>query len=296
MSKNSAIKGGIFVALGASSYGMLTTFVKLANIAGFTTFEVAFSQYLLGTFGLVILDFIYSKKKKYKLEVSTQNIRNLVLAGSSLGITSLLYYFSIQFISVSVAIILLMQSVWLGVAIDAVINKTKPGKLKIGAVIIVLAGTVLATNLLFEAARADWRGFILGFLASVSYSVTIFATNHIATELPSLKRSKWMMLGGLVIVALISAPFIISTFHPAVLYKWGILLAIFGTILPPLLLNFGMPKVNLGIGAIITALELPVAVLMAYFILGERVNGYQWLGIAMIFVAVVVMNLRKIDR
>lgn len=292
--KHSAIQGGILVAIGATSYGVLTTFVKLANKAGFTTFELTFSQYLVGAVVLIIVDFLFSKSQKNAPVASFKNIRNLFLAGTTLGLTSLLYYFSVQFISVSIAIVLLMQSVWIGVAIDALVNKTKPGKLKIIAVVIVLIGTVLATNLLFEADQADWRGFGLGFLAAISYSITIFAANDIAIELPAVKRSKWLTLGGLAVVIIISLPFITSTFHPAVLYKWGIILAVFGTVLAPLLLASGMPKVNLGIGAIITALELPVAVLMGHFILGEPVNVYQWTGVVLIFIAVVVMNLRKI--
>lgn len=221
---------------------MLTTFVKLANIAGFTTFELTFSQYFLGAIALVIFDFLISKRQKKTTTPSSKNIRNLVLAGFTLGLTSLIYYFSIQFISVSVAIVLLMQSVWIGVAIDFIINKTKPDKLKIFAVVIVLGGTVLATNLLFKTATLDWRGFVLGFLAAISYSITIFASNRIALELSPVKRSKWMALGGLTVVIIISSPSLISTFHPAVLYRWGLLLAVFGVVLPPLLLTSGMPK------------------------------------------------------
>jgi hypothetical protein len=36
----------------------------------------------------------------------------LMLAGTSLGGTSLFYYIAVQYINVSIAIVLLMQSVW----------------------------------------------------------------------------------------------------------------------------------------------------------------------------------------
>lgn len=294
--KNSVLKGGIFVALGAACYGMLTTFVKLANQEGFTTFEITFTQYVLGFLGLVVLDYVFSRNRKNEKKPSPKNKRNLILAGTTLGLTSLVYYFAVQFISVSIAIILLMQSVWIGVVMDAIVNKTKPSQQKIIAVLIVLGGTVLATNLLFNDVKLDWRGLSLGFLAAISYSITIFASNRIALELPSSTRSKWMGLGALIIVSLISVPFIVSNFHPAVFYKWGIILAILGTVLPPLFLTSGMSRVNLGIGAIITAIELPVAISMAYFLLDERVNFSQWVGILLILIAIVVMNLRKVKK
>ena len=293
--KNSALKGALFVAFGASSYGMLTTFVKLANDRGFSTFELTFSQYFLGFLGVLLLQGIFGKTgtKKSPPKASLKNIRNLMLTGSSLGLTSLIYYFSIQFISVSIAIVLLMQSVWIGVFLDAIVHKTKPSMQKTAAVVVVLLGTVLATNLLFDRLVIDWRGIVLGLLAAISYSVTIFASNRIALELPALNRSKWMTLGALVVVGLICIPNMLNNFHPDVLYEWGVFLGIFGVVLPPLLLNSGMPKLNLGIGAIITSIELPVAVSLAYFILGEKVNIYQWIGIIIILIAVVLMNLKK---
>ena len=67
----------------------------------------------------------------------------------------------------------------------------------------------------------------------------------------------------------------------------------FGTILPPLLYTAGMPKIDVGLGAIISSIELPAAVLMAYFLLNEQVDLAQWLGIGLILLAVVQMNLKK---
>jgi hypothetical protein len=53
--KNNLFKGSILVGLGASSYGMLAAFVKLAYQQGFTTAEVTLSQYSMGFAGLLII-------------------------------------------------------------------------------------------------------------------------------------------------------------------------------------------------------------------------------------------------
>src|SRR5690625_296566 len=102
------------------------------------------------------------------------------------------------------------------------------------------------------------------------------------------------LLGALILVCIITFPFLVDNFNPDVLYTWGIFFGVFGAFLPPLLLNFGMPKVNLGVGAIITSIELPVAVALAYIILKEEVNLTQILGVVLILIAVIVMNLREI--
>lgn len=293
--KNSAVKGGILVAIGAASYGVMTTFVKLAINQGYNVLELSFSQYVIGLIGLFALEYFYTRKKPVEdLKKPTgKNIRNLLLAGTSFGFTSVIYYFSVQYVSVSIAIVLLMQSVWIGVILDFMFNKIKPGPLKITAVGIILIGTVLATNLLFDALKIDWRGIALGFLAAISYSFAIFTSNRVALNVSSLTRSKWMATGGGIVVFLISSPFIINSFHPEILIKWGLILGLFGTVLPPLMLASGMPKINLGIGSIITAIELPVAVSMAYFVINEQINLHQWSGILLILIAVVLMNLRK---
>lgn len=294
--KNSTLIGGILVAIGAASYGMLTTFVKLAEEHGYNMYEITLTEYIIGTPVLFLIDYLFRKRKNTAAhpKPTPRNITNLMITGATMGSTTFIYYLTVQYISVSVAIVLLMQSVWIGVLIDAVIHKTKPSSLKLISVVMVLGGTALATNLFIAEIDLDWRGIGLGFLAAISYSITIFATNKVGLGLSTTARSKYMALGAFILVAIITAPFLIGNFQISVLYTWGIFFGVFGAILPPLLLNYGMPKVNLGVGAIITSMELPVAVALAYFLLNEKVNLYQLLGIVLILIAVTVMNLREI--
>ena len=56
-------------------------------------------------------------------------------------------------------------------------------------------------------------------------------------------------------------------------------------------MNAGFPLTGIGLGSIVSALELPVSVMMAYVLLNEPVNATQWLGIFLIILAIVIMNL-----
>lgn len=292
--KNNALKGGLLVALGAASYGVLTTFVKLAYEEGYTVQEVTFSQMALGFLCLLLINFFYKgKKSSSTVKVTSTHILQLVTAGTTLGLTSIFYYLAVKYVSVSIGIVLLMQSVWMGVVFDVIRSKEKPSFLKILAVIIILSGTVLATNILFSDIKVSSLGILYGLLAALSYTITIYTSNTVAKELPSITRSKWMMLGGLIIVSCITAPALTENFNVAIFLKWGPILALFGTVLPPLLMTTGMPKINIGLGVIITSIELPTAVFSAYLLLNETVSIYQWLGIALILTSIVVMNLKK---
>lgn len=292
MIKNDVLKGVIYVGFGAASYGMLATFVKLAYTEGYTTAEVTASQILLGLLGMFLI-FSFQKNKKGNLPaVATGSDKlKLIVAGTSMGFTSVFYYIAVKYIPVSIAIVLLMQTVWMGVLIEWAISKVVPSGKKIIAVAIVLAGTALATNLINSSDAPNWTGIAWGLGAAASFTATMFAGNSIAIHLPAPHRSLFMLMGSAVIVLLFTAYTWPGSFNTAIFLKWGIPLALFGTILPPLLLNAGFPKTGLGLGSIVSSIELPVSVTMAYVILNEPVNILQWLGIALILSAVVLLNV-----
>lgn len=314
MEKKNILKGVLFVGIGASIYGMLATFVKLAYQEGYTTSEVTTSQFLLGLVGLLILNFIQTITSKKTLPSPTgKEVRNLMIAGTSLGCTSLFYYISVQYINVSIAIVLLMQSVWFSVVVESFLTKKLPNARKIISVIIVLIGTILATNLVNTEIELDFKGVFWGLLAAASYTLTMFTSNTLATHLPVFRKSIIMLSGGsIVIFAFLFFAQIgplhfdglksiylnftentehIHSFRYSILWKYGFVLAIFGTIIPPILFNIGFPNAGLGLGSIVSSLELPVSVTMAFVLLGEKVIAIQWVGIALILFAIVLMNL-----
>lgn len=292
MSKNSIVKGVFLVGLGASSYGMLATFVKLAYDEKFTTAEVTTSQFIYGILGLLIINAFQKAKTNQPVEKATsKNIFQLMLAGTSLGMTSVFYYLCVRYIDVSIAIVLLMQTVWMGVLLEWFLEKRKPSTQKTIAVFIVLLGTILATNIINNSVTIDWRGIFWGLLAAASFTTTMFTANRIAIGISSAQRSLYMLLGGAVIVFLFALFTQNTPFNFDIFLKWGIFLALFGTIIPPLLMNAGFPITGIGLGSIVSALELPVSVMMAYLILNEKVVFIQWIGIVLIIVAIAIMNI-----
>ena len=314
MEKRNILKGVLFVAMGASIFGMLATFVKLAYKDGYTTSEVTTAQFVLGLIGLLILNIFQTKTSKKTIsEPTSKEVKMLMLAGTSLGCTSLFYYICVQYINVSIAIVLLMQSVWFSVVVESIISKKFPHIKKVIATIIVLIGTFLATNLINLEVKLDWRGLFWGLLAAASFTATMFTSNTLATHLPVLRKSFVMLCGGAIVVFLflffaqigplhfdlLKSVYLkftdnaehIKPFDFSIFYTYGFILALFGTIIPPVLFNLGFPKTGLGLGSIISSLELPVSVTMAFMLLGEKVILVQWIGIVLILFAIVLMNL-----
>ncbi|PIF33601.1 threonine/homoserine efflux transporter RhtA [Flavobacterium sp. 9] len=292
MSQNNVLKGVFLVAIGATTYGMLATFVKMAYSEGYTTAEVTTSQFILGIIGILLINAFQKAKHKDKVvKASKKNIFSLMLAGTSLGMTSLFYYLAVKFIPVSIGIVLLMQTVWMGVLLEMILEKKLPSKQKVIAVIIVLIGTVLATNIIHNDIQLDWRGIAWGVLAAASFTTTMFTANSVATEISSAQRSLYMLLGGAIIVFSFAFATQVTPFNFEIFMKWGIILALFGTIIPPMLMTAGFPLTGIGLGSIVSALELPVSVMMAYVLLNEQVIFSQWVGIVLIILAIIIMNV-----
>ncbi|MBQ0908346.1 EamA family transporter [Flavobacterium sp. F-328] len=311
MINNSVLKGVFLVGLGATSYGMLATFVRMAYDENYTTAEVTVSQFVFGIIGILLINaFQRNRNNNTAVKASKKNKSQLMLAGTSTGLTSVFYYLAVKFdIPVSIAIVLLMQTVWIGVLLEWFLEKKAPSKVKTISVIIVLIGTVLATNLLNSDVKLNPLGIFFGLLAATSFTTTMFTANRIATEISSAQRSLYMLFGGGIMVlifalitqiipnefpAIADALGVFSTakdFNFSIFFKWGIILSLFGTIIPPMLLNAGFPLTGIGLGSIVSALELPVSVLMAYFLLNEKVILLQWVGIVLIILAIVIMNV-----
>ena len=291
MGKN-ILKGVFLVGLGATSYGMLATMVKLSYKEGYTTAEVTSSQILLGVVGMFLINLFQKKRNRdTQIKATSKDKLHLIIAGTSTGFTSVFYYLSVIYIPVSMGIVLLMQTVWMGVVLESLLTKTLPSAKKIVAVIIVLIGTAMATNLLNTNEIPDWRGIVLGLLAAAAFTATMYASNKVAVHLSSSKRSLYFLYGGAVIVLIYTAFTWTGNYNMDIFIKYGLVLALFGTIIPPLLLNTGFPLTGIGLGSIVSSLELPVSVTMAFVLLHEKVTVVQWTGIALIIAAVVIMNI-----
>ncbi|MBU8590209.1 DMT family transporter [Priestia megaterium] len=279
----------LIVFLGGCCYGILSTFVKLAYSAGYSVTEVTGGQYLFGTLMAWIL-VLFTKKRK----VTRNQAIKLLLSGIPFGLTGGFYYQSLQSLNASLAIILLFQFVWIGTLFEWIFYKKKPTKEKVISIAILLVGSILAAGIISEKGiDMSWRGMIWGLLAALTFSTFIFLSGSVGKGTPPLLKSALLSTGGLFVVFLLFPP--IYLFDLPVLMgvaPYGLLLGFFGVVLPPLLFTIGMPHVGPGLGTILTASELPVAVSMASLVLGEHVSLIRWMGVVLILGGIAVGNVR----
>lgn len=305
---NESLKGGILVFLGACSFGFLSTIVKFAYAQGYTLGEVTGSQTTCGMVTLWLLYALFKQLKRTKHKNTSPEISGTVqpnkkrtpwwqiaLAGCFTGLVGIFYYQSIKFLPASLAIILLMQYLWISTLIEAVVFKKKPTLRQLVLVFVVLAGSVLAAGLLTEKASSfDPVGVGYGLLAACCYAIFLISSGRVGNELPVLKKSAWMITGSCFITWVIFPPlFLINGVFTDGLYLWGMALALLGTVIPPFFFSAGVPRVGVAIGSILSAAELPVATFSSVLFLHESVGVIRWLGVVIILLAIAASNLQR---
>lgn len=294
------LKGIILVFLGACSFGILSTFVKLAYHDGYTLGDVTGAQAFFGAVTLWFLFFIQSRTSAFKAKKIKLNTPRwkMILAGICTGLVSVFYYQCVKLVPNSVAIILLMQFIWMSILLEFFIFKKRPTGLQFLAILLVLGGTVLASGMLDTSiSDLNLKGIGFGLLAALSYAGFLMLSGRIGNEYPPLLKSALMITGACLLIFILFPPtFLYNGALNGSLLKWGLIIAFFGTVIPPLFYAEGVPKIGTALSSILSAAELPVAVMMAGFVLQEQISFSRWVGVCVILSAMVLPNLKYLKR
>lgn len=299
----------LLVLLGGCSFGILSTFVKLAYSKGFSLADVTSAQAYFGAaiLWLLLLAFRIGKSTKRRQSQSQSNnpgvstVLKLILTGMASGCISLSYYKCVQQMPASIAIILLMQYTWISILLERLLFKIPITGRKWLFLLIVLIGTVLGSGIIGYTGdvHISVEGVAYGLLAGFFYAVFVLANGYVGNALPAVVKSSWVVFGVTLIIMAVFPPFaeiqrLMSTHalldYMGAILQYGLLLGFFGMVLPPLLFAYAIPKVGVSLSSILGSVELPTAALCAYWILSENINGWQLAGILLILLAIVLVH------
>jgi drug/metabolite transporter (DMT)-like permease len=278
------IKYILMVFAGACSFGILSTFAKLAYREGYSAAEITLSQAFVAMVVLWLLTLLQDKTRP------ALKIRwSLLLTGATIGITTFVYYVSVRYIPASLAVVILMQFTWMGALLEWVIFKKKPGWEQIIVMVVILGATVMASGFLdIQTQEIPLKGILYALGSALLYAVYVVASSRVSAQISSLRKSAIIMTGSTLGIFIVNAPVLLSNIHFNI--KWALFFALFGTIIPQVLFVRGIPRVGAGISAIIMTVELPVAVITAHLLLHEAVTLTQWVGIFVMLISMALMN------
>ena len=282
-------KYALLVFLGGCSYGVISSFVKLGYGEGFGIGDLTGSQYLLGAVMLWIITIFVPK-----IRLSVKQKLILLISGMPMGLTGVLYNKSLGYVDASFAIILLLQFTWISLILQYIFDKKVPDRKSIIATAIILCGSVLASGFLNSDLTFSLVGIGWGLLSALSFATFIYVSGRASLPIHPIYKSAIMTTGAALLVFTLLPPvFLLNGALADGLLKYGLLIGFFGSLVPPLLFNIGMPKVGSGLGTILSASELPTAVFMSTLVLHEVVTLSQWSGVAVILFGIAYPNFQR---
>lgn len=253
-------KGILYILIGASFFGFTPIFAKLGFSYGYTLGQINIVQMMISS--IILWSFTLIKRSSFK-ELNKKNVLQIMMTGCFIGLTSMFYYGSMQYLPASLAIIL------------------------------ILVGVFFASNILNgDIQGLPFKGFIFGILSAFTYAGFIFFSGKVAVDVNPWTRSSLMVTGSTILVFILfmrDVPTVLPLEKDLLTTAVGV--SLFGAVLPPLFFAVGAPLVSGGIANILTSIELPIAILSASLILSEAITPLQWLGTAIILVAIGLNEL-----
>lgn len=283
------LKYSLLILIGACSYGVLSSIMKVGMNEGFTVSQMLGGQYVFGWLLLLLLMLLFSRKK-----LAPKQWLSLLAVGITMSGTSVFYGKAVERLPASIAVVLLFQFTWIGVLMEAAADRRIPSRSKIISIVILIMGTLLAGGVIGESTGPlDMKGVVYGLLAAFTFALYMFVSGRVGTTVPVFNKSFFMTTGsGVIVLSVFSPAFIWDGALGAGLWKYAVILGILGILIPVLFFAIGMPKVGSGTGAILGAAELPAAVVASVLLVHEHVSSLQWFGIALIFIGIAVPQIR----
>src|SRR5690625_5708999 len=137
-------------------------------------------------------------------------------------------------------------------------------------------------------------GVIYGLVAAFFFSIYLIVMARVGYGYTPVEKSAVIITGAGFFIFLFFPPvYIFNGTLTGGLWSLGMLMSNFGTVVLPLFFAVGTPRIGATLSSILASAELPVAVALSYFILSEEVTALQWIGIAVILMAIAISNLSK---
>ncbi len=212
-------------------------------------------------------------------------------------IGALVDFWALTLIDASIERVLLFSYPALVVMISSIMQRRVPEARLILALLVTYAGIFLAMGGIdFTELRQNLFGAMLVLIAALTTAVYFLIGERYTQELGATRFAAIAMGSSAVVLAIHFALFrSVAELAPLAAYDWMLLgiLAIACMFLPGLMQAEGVRRVGAQRAAIGSTVGPPATIVMAMLFLGERLNGWQLLGSAMIVVSVLLLSLAK---
>jgi len=281
--------GPALIVISAISFGALPIFARLAYAAGATPTTVLFLRFALAA--LVMVCVMIARRTPFPRGYALLGL--VLMGGVGYVGQSLAYFTALTLTSAGLVALLLYLYPAIVTLLSALIFKERLTPIKLGAVLLALAGTLLTIR---PTGSGSTLGILLGVASAVIYSIYILVGSRVMPQSGVISSSTVVMISAAIVyggIVTVQGPA-----FPQTPLGWAAILAIalISTVLAIATFFAGLKRIGPSSASTISTLEPVTSVVLAALVLGEGFNPLQALGGLLILVAALLCNLPGFPR
>ena len=294
-SSASSGKGVALVAISGICWGFHGVMIKYAISLGASFMqvllvEVSFAFVFFAFFGLTFL-------KKVRPQSFLQWFKLILIGLATIGVGYFLFLsYSLGPVAIPATLMFLYLPIVYGFSIFT--KNQRLTLIKSSAIASVLLGAILTTQIFSTFHQGSvLASVIAASCASMCYALVFILTPGVgaytSAEFRSFTVSGVGLLGCLLILQ--SAPSLWYDLgdNAVKFYIFALLLGVVGQALPVISLMKGLPLTGSSLGGVVASIELPIAVLSAFIILGESLTAVKIFGVLLVLLGIVSYNFAE---
>ncbi|MFZ5351434.1 MAG: DMT family transporter [Bacillota bacterium] len=282
--------GYLYIALAAFFFAVIAIVGKTVINMGIEVFDLLILQNVFSIV-LLLVYFIFTGLKSLKID--GQEFKNILLQGiiGSAG-TTVFYYLALERMNAGIASMLLFTNP-VFVSLYFILSKTKRiNTVNNSALIFAMLGSLMVINIFnIDLSKTPMTGLMFGVLASMAYAFfNVFADLKLKGIKPLVITFYTSSIILAVSVALNPSFFRFDFVITPKLLFYVFELSLISGILPIVFLYKGIELIGSERASIVATAELPITLLLAFFILKETMVLVQIAGTFLIIVSIIILH------
>ena len=280
------------VASGAILFGVNGNISTLLFNDGVTPLTLISFRMLIG--GVCLLAVMLTWQRR-ALKAPRRHWAWIVVFGLVLAINTFTYFLAISRLPLAVALVIIFTaSTWIALG-EALWYRRRPSLQVLISLALSLIGVVLLTGIWHASLNnLDRLGLFYALLALVSYTAYLLCGRRVGRYLPSMTSTGYGAIVASIFWFSIQPPWAIpartwSPYHVVLIALVGII----GMAAPFALVVGGLRRVDAARVGIVGMLELPASGIIAYFLLGQRLDIVQIAGCFFVLAGVTALQYDK---
>ena len=279
------VLGVWFVAGSAVCFALAPIGAKLAYIGGSEPVTLIGLRFLLNV--IVVLAMVVLGRHPYMLPIRVLGVS--LLLGILLAVEGISYLAAIQFIPISLAVVIVFTFPLQIGLLSALIGQERLDLARGTSLVFAFIGVTLAVGV--AAGSVDWRGVALAATTGSLIAVTAVSTSRLMNDHDPVTLTLFMTLGAAV-SSMLAVLMWRGLVWPVTSTGWlGMTLAVVAFAAAITLYFLGLARIGAVRAAIIGNLEPVLAITAAIIVLAERPTFVQLLGCAITIGAIFALHI-----